>query len=285
MSEIEKQMIIDSVDEMCEFSKAARKSGKDIGLVPTMGALHEGHLSLIKRSADENDLTIVSIFVNPIQFDNVKDLDTYPKNLTADAELAFKAGANIIFAPTVQDMYREGFSTFVDMTGITERLCGASRASHFKGVLTVVNKLFGINIPTRAYFGEKDGQQLVVVTKMVAELNMPLEIVGCPTIRESDGLAMSSRNVRLSDEERIASRCLYQALTKAKSLYESGETKPEELMATMREVIEKEPLARIDYAELVDPLTFGPPDVAKPGNIFMLAVFIGEVRLIDNIRL
>jgi len=250
-----------------------------------MGALHKGHLSLIDRSVSENDITIVSIFVNPIQFNDPGDLASYPRTLEDDADKVFSAGANIVFTPHADEMYPEGFSTYVDMTGISEQLCGASRASHFRGVLTVISKLFGICMPDTAYFGEKDMQQLAVVRKMASELCMNVSIRGCPTIREDDGLAMSSRNAQLSSDERIAARCLFRALEEADTLFKSGDVSPESLAAAMRSVIESEPLARIDYAEIVDPLTFTPASAAKDGDLLMLAVYIGGVRLIDNRRL
>ena len=264
---------------------AAKGAPPTIGLVPTMGALHDGHISLIRRSAGENDLTIVSIFVNPIQFDDVGDFAAYPKSLKRDTEEAYKAGANVVFAPGAAEMYPEGFSTYIDMTGITERLCGASRISHFRGVLTVVAKLFGICEPDRAYFGEKDAQQLSVIKKMAAELCIPVEVIGCPTIREEDGLAMSSRNSRLSKDERIAALCLYRALREAKALFDAGEQNPELLTGAMRTTIEEEPLARLDYAELVDRANFETPQTAREGDLLALAVYIGNVRLIDNMRL
>jgi pantoate--beta-alanine ligase len=256
-----------------------------IGLVPTMGALHAGHLSLIRRAAEENDLCVVSVFVNPTQFDNRADYDAYPNTLVSDADMAFKSGADVIFAPSAEGMYPEGFSTFVDMTGITEKLCGASRESHFRGVLTVVTKLFNICVPDRAYFGEKDAQQLAVVRKMVSELCMNLEIVGCPTVREEDGLAMSSRNARLSAIERTAANCLYSALIGAKALFNAGKRSPKQLAASIRITIEKEPLARLDYVELVTPTTFKTPGTASEGDLLMLAVYIGDIRLIDNMGL
>ncbi|MCL1895733.1 MAG: pantoate--beta-alanine ligase [Clostridiales bacterium] len=267
------------------IASRARARGQSTGLVPTMGALHEGHLSLVRRAAAENSLTVVSVFVNPIQFDDQEDLASYPGTLADDAEAAFSAGADIVFAPSAKEMYPEGFSTYVDMTGVSGRLCGASRASHFRGVLTVVSKLFGICMPDRAYFGEKDAQQLAVVQKMAAELCMNVEVIGCPTVREGDGLAMSSRNARLSAQERASARCLYRALCEAKACFSSGETDAGALTATLRAVIEKETLPRIDYVEIVDPFTFEAVPVAREGDLIALAVYFGETRLIDNMRL
>jgi len=265
-------------------SKAKAQGGR-IGLVPTMGALHEGHLSLIRRAALENDIVIVSIFVNPIQFDDPNDFSAYPKTLKDDAEAASRAGADVLFVPGADEMYPKGHSTYIDMTGLSERLCGASRPSHFRGVLTVVGKLFGICLPDIAYFGEKDAQQLAAVRKMAAELNMNIEIRGCPTIREEDGLAMSSRNVLLSADERMAARCLNLALGETNALFNAGETSCDVLTAALRGVIDKEPLVRIDYASIVDPVTFEPVSAAREGDLLALAVYIGEVRLIDNRRL
>ena len=278
-------ILIHSIDGMKERAAQARAGGQSIGLVPTMGALHEGHLSLVRRAASENGLAAVSVFVNPIQFDDPEDLAGYPGTLDDDAEAAFAAGADVVFAPSAREMYPEGFSTFVDMTGVSERLCGASRPSHFRGVLTVVSKLFGICMADRAYFGEKDAQQLAAVQKMAAELCMNVDVIGCPTVREDDGLAMSSRNARLSDGERIAARCLFRALCEAKARFGAGETNAGTIEAAMRAAIGKEPLARIDYAEIVDPLTFGPAGTAREGSLAALAVYVGDTRLIDNMRL
>ena len=270
---------------MRAYSAEMKARGERIGLVPTMGALHEGHLSLIELAGAENDIVIVSVFVNPIQFDDPDDLLSYPGTLNDDAEASFAAGANVVFAPNAAEMYPENFSTYIDMTGVSEELCGASRSSHFRGVCTVVGKLFGICIPNTAYFGEKDAQQLAVVRKMVAELCMNVTIRGCPTIREEDGLAMSSRNARLSADERAAAQCLFLALEEAGALFNAGETSSEALIDVMRFSIESELLSRIDYIEIVDPKTFKPVSVARFGDLMVLAVYIGDTRLIDNRRL
>jgi pantoate--beta-alanine ligase len=276
--------IINNIKEMKTVCVAVRQAGRRIGLVPTMGALHEGHLSLIRRAADACDLVIVSIFVNPIQFDDKSDLARYPKDLDTDAHMAADAGAGIVFAPTAAEMYPGGFSTFVDMTGVSERLCGASREAHFRGVCTVVTKLFHIISPDFAYFGEKDAQQLAVVRKMARELSMPVTVVGCPTVREPDGLAMSSRNARLSPPEREAARCLYAALKEAAKSFAAGETNSEKLRGIIQARIESEPGTRIDYIEIVNPETFIPSGFVKQGDLAAVAVYIGTVRLIDNIR-
>ena len=274
--------IIHTVEEMRAFALKAKARGKKIGLVPTMGALHEGHLSLIRLAALENDIVIVSIFVNPIQFDDPNDFSSYPKTLKADAEASTGAGAGVLFVPSADEIYPDGHSTFIDMTGLSEQLCGASRPSHFRGVLTVVGKLFGICLPDFAYFGEKDAQQLAVVRKMTAELNMNVEIRGCPTIREEDGLAMSSRNGRLSADERTAARCLNLSLKETSALFNAGETSSDILKAALRSAIDKEPLACIEYADIVDPLTFEPVSAARKGDLLAVAAYIGDVRLIDN---
>jgi len=276
------QIIIHDIPEMRAYAAGARARGEQIGLIPTMGALHEGHLSLIRLAASENDIVIVSDFVNPIQFDDPGDFSAYPKTPEADAEASFVAGADVFFAPSADQMYPEGFSTYIDMTGISERLCGASRSSHFRGVLTVVGKLFGICMPDLAYFGEKDAQQLAIVRKMADELCMNVSIRGCPTVREEDGLAMSSRNTRLSPDGRTAARCLYRALEEGYNLFNNGESSADVLSEAIRGIIENEPLARIDYADIVDPVTFEAVSSARKGDLMILAVFIGAVRLIDN---
>ena len=267
---------------MRSYAAEVKAKGEQIGLVPTMGALHEGHLSLIRLAAAENDIVIVSDFVNPIQFDDPGDFSAYPKTPDVDAEASFSAGADVFFAPSADQMYPEGFSTYIDMTGISERLCGASRSSHFRGVMTVVGKLFGICMPDYAYFGEKDAQQLAIVKKMAADLCMNVSIRDCPTIREEDGLAMSSRNKRLTPDERIAARCLYRALEEGYTLFINGEISADVLLAAMRGIIEAEPLARIDYVEIVDPMTFESVTGARKGDLMILAAYIGAVRLIDN---
>ena len=277
--------IIKSASEMRAYAAAAKARGGSVGLVPTMGALHDGHLSLVRAAAAENDVVVVSIFVNPIQFDDPDDLALYPETLTSDAAMAFGAGADAVFAPGAGEMYPEGFSTYVDMTGVSEQLCGAARPSHFRGVLTVVCKLFGVCSPDKAYFGEKDAQQLAVVRKMTSELCMNVTIIGCPTVREEDGLAMSSRNARLSGDERIAARCLYRALEEASRLFDTGETAAAALSARLLGVLESEPLVRVDYAEIVDPETFMPTAAVRKGDLMALAVYVGDTRLIDNRRL
>ena len=275
--------IITTVDGVREQVKAWRKEGKTIGLVPTMGYLHEGHKSLIDRAVAENDEVVVSVFVNPMQFGPAEDLDSYPRDLDADAKLCEAAGASIIFHPEPEEMYKDGFCSFVDMSGLTNALCGLSRPVHFRGVCTVVTKLFNIVTPDRAYFGEKDAQQLAVVKRMVKDLNMPLEIVGCPIIREADGLAKSSRNTYLPPEAREQALVLSKSIFLGKKMVEDGERDPEKVKSAMREVINQAPLAEIDYVEIVDVNTMKSLDTIKGDILCAIAVKMGSyARLIDN---
>lgn len=262
--------------------KVWKKEGLSIGLVPTMGYLHEGHKSLIDRAVAENDRVVVSIFVNPIQFGPTEDLESYPRDLKADSLLCEKAGAALIFAPEPSEMYGEDFTTFVDMSGVTAELCGKSRPIHFRGVCTVVNKLFNIAMPDRAYFGQKDAQQLAVIRRMVRNLNMNLEIVGCPIIREADGLAKSSRNTYLSAEERQAALVLSRAIKTGQAMVQAGEKDGEKVLAAMRQLISEEPLARIDYVEMVKWDTIEIHHRVDCPVLVAIAVFIGKTRLIDN---
>lgn len=262
--------------------KAWRKEGLSVGLVPTMGYLHEGHKSLIDRAVQENDRVVVSVFVNPIQFGPKEDLESYPRDLAADSVLCENAGAALVFAPEVAEMYAEDFTTFVDTSGVTEELCGKSRPIHFRGVCTVVNKLFNIVAPDRAYFGQKDAQQLAVIRRMVRDLNIDVEIIGCPIIREEDGLAKSSRNTYLSAEERKAALVLSKAIFAGKEMVENGETDGEKVLDTMRSIISAEPLARIDYVEMVRWDTIEIHHQVDGPVLVAIAVFIGKTRLIDN---
>lgn len=262
--------------------KVWKKEGLSIGLVPTMGYLHEGHKSLIDRAVAENDRVVVSIFVNPIQFGPTEDLESYPRDLKADSLLCEKAGAALIFAPEPSEMYGEDFTTFVDMSGVTAELCGKSRPIHFRGVCTVVNKLFNIAMPDRAYFGQKDAQQLAVIRRMVRNLNMNLEIVGCLIIREADGLAKSSRNTYLSAEERQAALVLSRAIKTGQAMVQAGEKDGERVLAAMRQLISEEPLARIDYVEMVKWDTIEIHHRVDCPVLVAIAVFIGKTRLIDN---
>lgn len=275
--------IATTVKEVREQVKAWRKEGKTVGFVPTMGYLHEGHESLIKRAVAENDAVVVSIFVNPMQFGPTEDLASYPRDLEADSKLVEAAGAKLIFHPEPEEMYEEGFCSYVDMNGLTNALCGLSRPVHFRGVCTVVNKLFNIVKPDRAYFGEKDAQQLAVVKRMVKDLNMDIEIVGCPIIREADGLAKSSRNTYLSPESRKQAVILSKSIFMARKMIEDGERDAEKVKKAMRELIESEPLTDIDYVEIVDVNTMKSLDVIKGDILCAIAVNVGgEARLIDN---
>jgi len=256
-----------------------------VGFVPTMGYLHDGHLSLVKQSSIDNHTTIVSIFVNPTQFGPKEDFRTYPRNIEHDLALLKKINTAIVFMPASQEMYPQGFSSWVDVQKITDRLEGEYRPGHFKGVTTVVAKLFNIVRPTRAYFGQKDAQQALVIKKMVVDLNMNIDIIVAPTIREKDGLAMSSRNTYLNPQERQASTVLFKALTKAQQLWESGNIKAAGLRQEMISMINKEPLAKIQYISIADAQTLEELDEINKQALVSLAVKIGKTRLIDNITL
>jgi pantoate--beta-alanine ligase len=275
-------MVISTINEVRNIVKEWKTQGLTVGFVPTMGYLHEGHESLIKRANEENDRVVVSIFVNPIQFGPKEDLSTYPRDLERDKVLCKGAGADIIFHPENEEMYFGDFSTFVDMTGLTDELCGKSRPTHFKGVCTVVTKLFNIVAPHRAYFGEKDAQQLAVIKRMVRDLNIDVEVVGCPIVREEDGLAKSSRNTYLSEEERRAATILNKALTEAKSKITNGERVASNIINSITETISTEPLAKIDYVQVVDCFSMEPVSTLDKSVLVAIAVFIGKTRLIDN---
>lgn len=270
------------IDEVRKQVKEWRRQGLTVGLVPTMGYLHEGHKSLIDRAVAENDRVVVSDFVNPIQFGVGEDLATYPRDIEADKKLCQQAGAHLIFHPEPCEMYAPDFSTYVEMQKVSEGLCGKSRPTHFRGVCTVVNKLFNIVAPDKAYFGEKDAQQLAVVRRMVRDLDMDIEIVGCPIVRESDGLAKSSRNTYLSEAEGKAALVLSRAVFAGKEMMEKGERDAEKILLAMRKIIEAEPLARIDYVEMVDADNIAPLARAEGRVLTAMAVYIGTTRLIDN---
>ena len=274
--------IVKTIEEVRAQVKAWRAQGLTVGLVPTMGYLHEGHQSLIARSVAENDRTVVSDFVNPIQFGPTEDLATYPRDIDRDAALCESTGADLIFHPEADEMYAPDFCTYVDMDHLTKGLCGKTRPIHFRGVCTVVSKLFHIVQPDRAYFGQKDAQQLAVIRRMVRDLNMPLEIVGCPIIREEDGLAKSSRNTYLSAEERQAALCLSRGLNKGRAAIEAGETDAAKVRQIITEEIEAEPMSRIDYVEIVDWNNLEPVDSTEGSILAAVAVYIGKTRLIDN---
>ena len=271
--------IVKTVGEVRAYVKAWRREGKTVGLVPTMGFLHEGHKSLIDRAVKENDCVVVSDFVNPTQFGPNEDLETYPRDMERDAALCEAAGAKLIFNPEPEEMYIDAL-TKVSVDKITKVLCGKTRPIHFDGVCTVVSKLFNIVTPDRAYFGQKDAQQLLVIKKMVKDLNFDIEIVGCPTVREADGLAKSSRNTYLSDEERKAALCLSRGLKLGLEAAKSGAA-ADAVRAVIRAEIEKEPLAEVDYVETVDLDTL---ESAKDAGHMLaaVAVYIGKTRLIDN---
>ena len=274
--------VVTTIAELKEIIRGWKKEGQSIGLVPTMGYLHEGHGSLVTAARKENDKVVVSIFVNPIQFAPNEDLATYPRDLEKDSAYCESLGADVIFHPEPEEMYHKNFTTFVDMTLLTEELCGLTRPTHFRGVCTVLSKLFHITEPDRAYFGQKDAQQLAVVRHMVEDLNMNLEIVGCPLVREEDGLAKSSRNTYLSAEEREAALVLSRAVFRGQQMVADGETDTSVVLGEMKQMIEAEPLAKIDYVKAVDGLTMQQIDTIKAPALVAMAVYIGKTRLIDN---
>ena len=269
-----------TVEETRKQIKQWKKEGKTIGLVPTMGFLHEGHASLIRKCREQNDIVVVSDFVNPTQFGPNEDLEAYPRDFERDSKLCESLGADLIFAPSPEDMYHDPHA-FVSIDTLSETLCGKTRPIHFKGVCTVVTKLFHIVAPDRAYFGEKDAQQLAIIRKMVQDLNFDIHIVGCPIIREEDGLAKSSRNTYLSAEERKAALCLSRAVKTGKEVIYTG-ADAKEVLNPMKAIIEAEPLARIDYVMMVDALTMQPIEKADRDVLVAMAVYIGKTRLIDN---
>ena len=291
-------LIYGQIKQVREAVKAWKREGKSVGFVPTMGYLHEGHKSLIDAARRENDKVVVSIFVNPMQFGPTEDLATYPRDLDHDAALCESAGVDLIFHPEAEEMYEKDFCSFVDMTGLTEGLCGKTRPIHFRGVCTVVNKLFNIVTPDHAYFGQKDGQQLAVIKRMVRDLNMDIEIVGCPIIREEDGLAKSSRNTYLSKDERKAALILSKAVKLGEDMAKAAlilsktvalgkelaktEKDANKVVEAMKKNIETEPLAKIDYVEAVDALSMAPVEKLEGTCMLAMAVYIGKTRLIDN---
>jgi pantoate--beta-alanine ligase len=267
--------IVSTINEVREQVKEWKKEGNTIGFVPTMGYLHEGHASLIDAARKNNGKVVVSIFVNPIQFGPNEDLDSYPRDLEHDAKLCEEHGVDLIFHPTPEEMYGDNFYTFVDMDVLTKELCGLSRPVHFRGVCTVVSKLFNIVTPDNAYFGQKDAQQLAIIKRMVKDLNMPLSIHGCPIIREEDGLAKSSRNTYLSPEERKAALVLSRSVFLGEKMVKEGERDCKKVIAAMTEEIEKEPLAKIDYVKIVDLSTMQQIDTIEHGILAAMAVYIG----------
>jgi pantoate--beta-alanine ligase len=275
---------VDTIARIRALLDAARARGGSVGMVPTMGALHEGHLSLIRAARAENEVVVVSVFVNPTQFGPSEDLDSYPRDLEGDRALAAGAGADLVFSPAAREMYAEDFSTWVDVEGLISGLCGRSRPGHFRGVCTVVTKLLNICQPDRAYFGEKDAQQLAVVTRMVRDLDMRVAIVACPTVREPDGLALSSRNTRLTAEHRAQAPVLHKALGAARHLVTQGERDAARLEAAIRAVLAEAPAGRVEYVEIVDSDDLAPVATLTGKTLIALAVRFGDVRLIDNLR-
>lgn len=278
--------VVKSPLEMQNIALNLKKAGKRIGFVPTMGYLHEGHLSLIRRAKEENDVVVVSIFVNPLQFGKNEDLDRYPRDFERDCNLCEKEGVDYLFYPSVSDMYPEDFKTYVEVKELPEVLCGKFRPGHFRGVATVVLKLFNIVQPDKAYFGEKDYQQLKIIQRMVKDLNVPVNVIGCPIVREPDGVAMSSRNKYLSEEERKSAVFISKALFQVKKAFESGERDVNKLKDIGISVLKQAPLIReIQYFEIVHPESLKQKEIAESSDIVAVAVYIGNTRLMDNIRL
>jgi pantoate--beta-alanine ligase len=274
---------VEAIADLRAALDAERAAGRRVGFVPTMGYLHDGHASLIRQARARSDVVVVSIFVNPLQFGAGEDLDAYPRDLGGDSRLAEANGADLLFTPGVDEMYPAPVQTTVSVAGVSEPLEGASRPTHFAGVATVVAKLFSIVGPCAAYFGEKDFQQLAVIRRMVSDLSMPVDVVGCPTRREPDGLAMSSRNVYLSADEREAAPVVHRALQAGAASILAGERDPAAVRSLMAGIIEAEPLARLDYAEVVDAASFTVPDPLAGSLRLLAAVRFGRARLIDNV--
>ncbi len=275
-------LVVRKISEIREYVNNAKKQGKKVGFVPTMGFFHEGHLELMRNARKECDVVVVSIFVNPIQFGPEEDFKDYPRDLNRDVKLAEEVGVDIIFAPDVEEMYPVGFSTYVEVKGLTNKLCGRSRPGYFRGVTTVVLKLFNSVQPHVAYFGQKDAQQVLVISRMVEDLNQDIEIRSVPTVREKDGLAMSSRNAYLNTEERKAATVLYRSIQLVKERVRNGERDVKELKRAAVEMISSEPLAEIDYVEILTFPDLKEQDTLKDKMLLALAVKIGKARLIDN---
>ena len=272
-----------TIQEIRSTVRAWKQQGLTVGLVPTMGYLHAGHESLVKAAVASCDRVVASVFVNPTQFGPNEDLATYPRDFAHDCQVLEKAGCHLVFHPETSEMYPEGFCTYVEnLSAMPQQLCGKTRPIHFRGVCTVVCKLFNIVQPDKAFFGQKDAQQLAIIKRMVKDLSLDIEIVGCPIVRESDGLAKSSRNVYLNQSERQAALVLSQAVRLGQELIATGEKDCATILAKMRQVIESTPIARIDYVEAVDGQTMLPLETVTPGMLFAMAVYIGKTRLIDN---
>jgi len=277
--------ILRTTSRMQDKAREIHRLGKVIGLVPTMGYFHEGHLSLMRKARKETDYVVVSLFVNPIQFGPHEDLARYPRDMERDVTLAHQEGVNAIFSPSVDEMYRADFHTTVTVEGLSNVLCGAGRPGHFQGVTTVVCKLFNIVTPDVAYFGQKDAQQAIIIKRMVEDLNFGIRIKVLPIVRETDGLAMSSRNVYLTGRERQAALCLYKAIQKAEGLVRQGERNARSIMAQARTVILSEPLASLEYIAICDMKGLSPIESIEDEALLALAVRIGSTRLIDNMIL
>jgi pantoate--beta-alanine ligase len=275
---------VTTVGEMKSLVRRWKMDKKRIGLVPTMGYLHEGHLSLVRESKKRTGVTVVSIFVNPAQFGPGEDFKKYPRDLVKDSAFLASGGVDCLFYPDATDIYPSGFRTYIEVHGLQDRLCGKSRPGHFRGVATVVLKLFNIVSPDLAFFGAKDAQQVLIIKRMAADLDLDVEVVTCPIVREPEGLALSSRNTSLSPDERRAALVLSRSLWQAESAIRTGERDTEKVIAGIRSMIEAEPLARIDYVEAVDPANLEPVVEIRGDVLIALAVFIGTTRLIDNIR-
>ena len=277
--------LIETIVALRDACDQARASGLTVGLVPTMGYLHDGHRSLMRAARAETSFVVVTIFVNPLQFGPGEDLGRYPRDLAGDLDACTHEGVDVVFAPSVAEMYPQPSATTVHVSGLTEGLCGAHRPGHFDGVTTVVSKLFSIVGPSRAYFGRKDAQQLAVVTRMAADLDLPVEVVGCPLMREADGLALSSRNAYLSDEHRRAAPVLFRSLRAAADAVVAGERDPHKLIGTIRAVVASEPDIELEYVEVRDAATIAPIAAVDGDVLVAVAARIGGTRLIDNVGL
>lgn len=274
--------IITRVDQMRKTARRLKSKGKTIGFVPTMGFLHQGHLSLVRESLRRADATVVSIFVNPAQFGPGEDLKDYPRDLKKDSELLKKEGVDYLFVPEAADMYPEGYKTYVEVHDLQNKLCGRSRPTHFRGVCTVVLKLFNIVNPDFSFFGQKDAQQAIIIKRMVRDFNSDVKVEVLPTVREKDGLALSSRNIYLNEEQRKAALVLSKSLKEAEAMVRKGERNAAAILNRMREIIGKEPLARIDYTEIVDTEELNPITRVEKQALAAVAIFLGKARLIDN---
>jgi pantoate--beta-alanine ligase len=277
--------ICKTIDDMRAASRAAHREGKRLGFVPTMGALHEGHLSLMRTAKAKCDVVAVSIFVNPLQFGPREDLAKYPRTFERDSELLEKEAVDILFVPAAEEMYPAGAVTYVTVEGLSDKLCGRSRPGHFRGVTTVVAKLFHIVEPDLAFFGQKDAAQATIIRRMVRDLNLPVEIVICPIVREPDGLAMSSRNAYLSPQERKSALVLQRSLTQVRNRFDQGERNAANLIDAGKQVLAQEPTVRLDYFEIVDPATLDPMHEVASSALVAIAAFVENTRLIDNILL